>query len=250
MISNSNEAMGWYNAAYRMVLVLSFIPVTFLGAIYPIMSNYYVTSDKNLGFIFERSFKYLMALAIPIGVGTIVLGDQLILFIYGPEFAPSAIALKILVWSEVLIFLNSVFGNLFNSINRQAIVAKQTMLAAALNIIINIFIIPEYSNVGASAATVATQIFSFSFLLYFAFKEGYPLPKNMIIHLCKILFACLMMTLFIIQFNELPLLLLILLAAIAYLIIIFSTGVTDKTDIQMARQLMGGVKIYGIKKNN
>jgi len=94
MISNSNEAMGWYNAAYRMVLVLSFIPVTFLGAIYPIMSNYYVTSDKNLGFIFERSFKYLMALAIPIGVGTIILGDQLIFLIYGPEFAPSSMHLK------------------------------------------------------------------------------------------------------------------------------------------------------------
>lgn len=250
MISNSNEAMGWYNAAYRMVLVLSFIPVTFLGAIYPIMSNYYVTSDKNLGFIFERSFKYLMALAIPIGVGTIILGDQLIFLIYGPEFEASAIALKILVWSEVLIFLNSVFGNLFNSINRQAIVAKQTMLAAALNIIINIIVIPEYSYVGASAATVATQIFSFSFLLYFACKEGYPLPKNMIIHLSKILFACFVMTIFIKQFNELPLLLLIFLAAIAYLIIIFFTGVTDKTDIQMARQLMGGMKIHGIKKDN
>jgi O-antigen/teichoic acid export membrane protein len=250
MISNSNEAMGWYNAAYRMVLVLSFIPVTFLGAIYPIMSNYYVTSDKNLGFIFERSFKYLMALAIPIGVGTIILGDQLIFLVYGPEFAASAIALKILVWSEVLIFLNSVFGNLFNSINRQAIVAKQTMLAAALNIIINIIVIPEYSYVGASVATVATQIFSFTFLLYFAGKEGYPLPKNMIIHLSKILFACFVMTIFIKQFNELPILLLILLAAIAYLITIFFTGVTDKTDIQMARQLMSGIKIHGIKKDN
>lgn len=250
MISNSNEAMGWYNAAYRMVLVLSFVPMTFLGAIYPIMSNYYVTSDKNLGFIFERSFKYLMVLAIPIGVGTVVLGDQLIFFIYGQEFAPSAIALKILVWSEVLIFLNSVFSNLFNSINRQAIVAKQTMLAAALNIIINIIIIPEYSYVGASAATVATQIFSFSFLLYFASKEGYQLSKPMIMHLFKILFACFIMTVFIKQLIELPLLLLILLAAIAYLIIIFLTGVMDKTDIQMARQLMGGVKICSIKKNN
>jgi hypothetical protein len=50
------------------------------------------------------------------------------------------------------------------------------------------------------------------------------------------------------QFNELPLLLLISLSAIAYLIIIFLTGVVDKVDIQMARQLMGGVKMHGIKK--
>ncbi len=249
MISNPNDAMGWYNAAYRMVLVLAFIPVTFLGSIYPIMSNYYVTSDKYLGFIFERSFKYLMSLAVPIGVGTTILGDRLILLIYGPDFVPSTIALQILIWSEVLIFLNSVFGNLFNSINRQAIVAKQTLLAATLNVALNLFLIPQYSYIGASAATVATQLLGFFFLLYFASKEGYSLPKHMIIHLSKILFACFIMALFIKLFNDLPLLLLIFMAGIIYLIIIVLTGVTDKVDIQMARQLMGGIKIHGGRKD-
>lgn len=248
MISNPNEAMGWYNAAYRMVLVLAFIPVTFLGSMYPIMSNFYVTSDKYLGFIFERSFKYLMIIAIPIGVGTTILGNQLILLIYGPDFAPSAIALQILIWSEVLIFLNAVFGNLFNSINRQGIVAKQTILATALNIILNLVLIPKYSYVGASAATVATQAFAFCFLLYFASQEGYSFPRIMILHLSKVLFACIMMALFVQLFSDIPLLLLILIAAIVYLIIIVLTGVMDKIDIQMARQLISGVKAHGGRK--
>jgi O-antigen/teichoic acid export membrane protein len=242
MILNPNEAMGWYNAAYRMVLVLAFIPVIFLGSIYPIMSKYYVTSDKYLGFIFERSFKYLMILSIPIGVGTTILADRLILLIYGPDFAASTIALQILIWSEVIIFLNSVFGYLMNSINRQVIVAKQTMIASALNITLNLILIPELSYVGASSATVVTQFFSFFFLLYFASKEGYSLPKEMIIHLSKILFACFIMALFIMLFNGLPLLLLILMAAMVYLVTVFLTGVTDKVDIQMARQLIDGFR--------
>lgn len=248
MITNPNEAMGWYNAAYRMVLVLAFIPVTFLGSMYPIMSNFYVTSDKYLGFIFERSFKYLMIIAIPIGVGTTILGNQLILLIYGPDFTPSAIALQILIWSEVLIFLNAVFGNLFNSINRQGIVAKQTILATALNIILNLVLIPKFSYVGASAATVATQLFAFCFLLYFASQEGYSFPRIMILHLSKVLLACFIMALFIQLFSGLPLLLLIFIAAIVYLIMIILTGVTDKTDIQMARQLIGSVKAHDSRK--
>jgi O-antigen/teichoic acid export membrane protein len=125
------------------------------------------------------------------------------------------------------------------------IVAKQTMLASALNIILNLVLIPQFSYVGASSATVATQIFSFFFLLYFASKEGYALPRDMIIHLSKILFACFVMALFIKLFNGLPLLLLILMAAIIYFIIIILTGVTDKVDIQMARQLIGGIKAHG-----
>lgn len=245
MISNPNEVMGWYNAAYRMVLVLAFIPVTFLGSIYPIMSKYYVTSDKYLGFIFERSFKYLMTISIPIGVGTAVLGNQLIQLIYGQDYAPSAIALQILIWSEVFIFLNAVFGNLFNSINRQGIVAKQTILATALNIILNLFLIPKYSYVGASAATVATQAFAFIFLMYFASREGYSFPRIMITHLSKVLFACFIMTIFIRLPNGLPLLPLIIMAAIVYFTIIVLTGVIDGIDVQMARQLIGRAKADG-----
>lgn len=250
LISNPNEIMGWYNAAYRMVIILSFIPVTFLGSVYPIMSKFYVSSDKYLGFMYERSFKYLMTLAIPIGVGTTILGDDLISLIYRSDFAPSAIALQILIWSEVLIFISSPFGYLLNSINKQIIVAKQTMLAAALNIILNIYLIPQYSYVGASSATVATQLFSFFFLLHFASKEGYGLPRNMISSLFKILFACLIMALFIERFNQLPMPLLISISVIIYFTLIFLTGVVDRTDTQMARQLISGIRVLRIKKDN
>ncbi|MGB4086574.1 oligosaccharide flippase family protein [Methanothrix sp.] len=245
LILNPNEVMGWYNAAYRMVIILSFIPVTFLGSLYPIMSKLYVSSDKYLGFMYERSFKYLMILAIPIGVGTTVLGEDLISIVYGPDFAPSAIALRILIWSEVLIFINSSFGYLFNSINRQMIVAKQTMLAAGFNILLNLFLIPQYSYIGASSATVATQLLSFFFLLHFASKEGYGLPKDMAFSFIKISIACLIMTHFIEVLDGLSIPLLISISAAIYFILIFLFRVIDDVDIQMAKQLIGGLKAPG-----
>jgi len=250
LILNPNEVMGWYNAAYRMVIILSFIPVTFLGSLYPIMSKLYVSSDKYLGFMYERSFKYLMILAIPIGVGTTVLGEDLISIVYGPDFAPSAIALRILIWSEVLIFINSSFGYLFNSINRQMIVAKQTMLAAGFNIILNLFLIPQYSYIGASSATVATQLLSFFFLLHFASKEGYGLPKDMAFSFIKISIACLIMTHFIEVLDGLSIPLLISISAAIYFILIFLFRVIDDVDIQMAKQLIGGLKSPGGKGGN
>jgi len=70
----------------------------------------------------------------------------------------------------------------------------------------------------------------------------------MIIHLSKVLFACFIMVLFIKLFSGLPLLLLILIAAVVYLIIIIITGLADRIDIQMARQLISGVKAHGGRK--
>lgn len=244
MISNPNEIMGWYNAAYRLVLILAFIPTTFLGSLYPIMSSCYVTSEKNIRFMFERSFKYLMVVSIPLGVGTTVLADRIILLIYGADFFQSTIALQILVWSEVLIFLNFVFGNLLNSINRQIVVTKQTMLAATFNIALNLVLIPRYSYVGASAATVVTEFFAFFFLFYFVSKRGYRLPKSMIGSFLKILCASLIMYLFLEIFYWIYLLPLILLASVIYFVVVYLLGILDNEDLHLMRQLLNGIHAY------
>jgi O-antigen/teichoic acid export membrane protein len=244
LILNPNEIMGWYNAAYRLILILAFIPTTFLGSLYPIMSSYYVTSDKYISFIFERSFKYLMVLAIPLGVGTTILAERIILFVYGAEFAPSTIALQILVWSEVFIFLNVVFGNLLNSTNKQIVITKQTILAALLNIALNLVLIPRYSYVGASIATVSTELFAFFFLLYFVSRQGYKLPKSMIVSLFKVIIACLIMYLFLEIFYWVQLPLLIVLAAAIYLVVVYLLGILDKQDHHLMKQLLNRIHAH------
>jgi O-antigen/teichoic acid export membrane protein len=244
MILNPNEIMGWYNAAYRLVLILAFVPTIFLGSLYPIMSTYYDTSERYIIFMFERSFKYLMVVAIPIGVGTTVLADRIILLIYGADFSPSTIALQILVWSEVLIFLNVVFGNLLNSINQQIVVTKQTMLAAALNIVLNLVLIPKYSYVGASVATVSTELFAFCFLLFFVSKVGYSLPKYTIMSFFKALCASLIMYVFLEIFYWINLLPLILLASIIYFVVVYLLGILDKEDLYLMGQLLNGIHAH------
>jgi O-antigen/teichoic acid export membrane protein len=250
MILNPNEIMGWYNAAYRLVLIWAFIPTIFLGALYPIMSRYYVSSKKDINFMFEKSFKYLMVVAIPLGVGTTILADRIILLIYGADFSQSTIALQILVWSEVLIFLNFVFGNLLNSINRQIVVTKQTMLAAALNISLNLVLIPRYSYVGAGVATVSTELFAFFFLLYFVSKGGYRLPKSMLMSFFKILCASLIMYLFLEIFCWIYLLPLILLASVIYFVVVYLLGILDKEDLYLMRQLLKGFHAHKENKDD
>ena len=238
IILNPNEVMGWYNAAYRLVFVLSFIPTTFLMAIYPIMSKCFVSTDDSLRFMFERSFKYLLIIAIPIGVGITSLAGKIILFSYGPAYVPSAIALQILVWSEVLIFLNSAFGNLLNSINRQMVVAKQTMLASILNILLNLVLITEYSYIGASVATVITNSFAFIFLLVFVSRCGYQLSHKIVKDFSKVLVASFIMYIFIEYFKETNLILLIILSACIYFVTIYILKIMDEDDLQLFKKLI------------
>jgi O-antigen/teichoic acid export membrane protein len=244
LIANPNEIMGWYNAAYRLILVLSFIPSNFLAALYPVMSKCYVSSDNSVQFMFERSFKYLSAIAVPIGVGTTLLSDRIIYFVCGPGYSPSVIALQILVWSEVFIFLNITFGNLLNSTNQQMVVTKQTIGSAMLNIALNLILIPRYSYVGASIATVATELFAFIFLFWFTSKSEYRIHGSMRTYLPKIISASLMMSLFIELFRESNLFLLIVLAAGVYFSTIYFMRFLDGKDVLILKQLIGGLKAY------
>ncbi len=244
IISSPNEIMGWYNAAYRLVLVLSFIPSNFLAAIYPVMSKCYVSSDISVKFMFERSLKYLVALAIPIGVGTTLLSDRIIYFVCGPGYSPSIIALQILVWSEVFLFMNTAFGNLLNSINLQMVVTKQTIGSAVLNIMLNLVLIPRYSYVGASVATVASELFAFAFFFWFTSKSEYKIHGSMMTYLPKVLFASLIMAIFIQLLRDLNLFLLIFLAAGVYFSALYLMRILDDKDARILSQLIGGLKAY------
>ncbi|MBM4241941.1 MAG: hypothetical protein FJ150_09825 [Euryarchaeota archaeon] len=54
ILPNADELIGWYNAAYRLTIVLSFIPSVYFSSIFPIMSRFYKKSHKSLKFAFQR----------------------------------------------------------------------------------------------------------------------------------------------------------------------------------------------------
>ncbi len=60
LIHNSNSIIGWYSAAYRVVMPLSFIPAIFFSSVFPVMSSFYEKSENSLMFAFERSIKYMV----------------------------------------------------------------------------------------------------------------------------------------------------------------------------------------------
>jgi len=238
-LMKGDTVVGWYNAAYRMVLILLFIPHSFIAAIYPVMSKFYVTSRDSLTLSFEKSFRYLIILGIPIGIGTTLLAKRLILLIFGTEYMNSISALQILVWSSVLIFMTIPFGNLLNCLNKQAVVTKITGICVLVNVVSNLILIPKYSLIGASIATVLTEFASLMLCLIYGLKIGYPiLNKEVAIIVSKILIASIMMGFFVISFTHLALFVLLPLAGLLYFAGLYLIRVIDKKDIDLVRRIV------------
>ena len=133
-------AVGYYSASYNLMQVFIFLPAVYATAIFPVFSSFHVSSKKALKNSYEKSFKYLMILSLPIAVGTTVLANQVILLIYKSGFEPSILVLQILIWAIPFIFLNYILSTILTAMDRQNLLLKITFISMIFNILLNIII--------------------------------------------------------------------------------------------------------------
>ena len=234
-----NEAVGWYNAAYRLILILTFVPAAYFGAVFPSMSRFHVSSKEFLRFIHERSFKYLLMLGVPIGVGMTILANKIIVLIFGSGYYPSVIALQILIWSTVFSFIGGVFANLFQSINRQMVLAWVLGSAAVLKVVLNFILIPGHSYTGACIATLASSMVVLALSSIWISRIGYGISlKNTIAIIIRVLVASAIMCVFVFYLNNFYILALIPLAALLYVAVLYIIGGIDEEDVSLLRSVV------------
>jgi len=224
------EAVGWYNAAYRLIMVLVFIPMITSTAIFPAMARFYGTAKDSFRLIYDRYFKYMAIISVPLGVGTTLLASQIITLIFGVSYDNSAIALQILIWATVFIFLAAAFLRLFETSNRQMIVTKITAAGMVENVTLDLILIPRFSYVGTSIATVATELTILLLCVGVSSRIGYTLSKNNLAGLAKVSAASLLMGLLIVYLGSFTLLVVVP-AVMFYFTMLYLFRVVDKVDI-------------------
>ena len=147
--------VGWYQLAYKPFEALQFVPLAIQTVVYPVLGVYFVSDPARLRLAYQRFFKVLVLLGWPLTVGTFVLVHQIAGRLH--LFDQSEPSLRILAFAIVFLFANSAFYAMLNAINRQGLNAWATGLAAAINIALNLVLIPFYGYLAASAVTVITE---------------------------------------------------------------------------------------------
>ena len=183
----------------------------------------------------------MLVLSIPIGIGTTLLADKIILFVFGDEFTNSIIALQILIWTIVLTFVGAAFVKLLESTNRQRVITKISLICVVVNILLNLLLIPKFSYVGSSIATVFTELVLVGSIIFLTYRLGYGIPIPVIRdYLLRILSAAIIMSAFILYFRNIYLVILILAAGVVYFAVLFLVHGVDSEDLMLFRQAIQG----------
>jgi O-antigen/teichoic acid export membrane protein len=165
-----------------------------------------------------------------------LLALRFIALFYVDQYSASIIAFQILAFFIPLRFVSSITGTLLTSINRQSIRTVSVGLSALFNIVLNAAMIPFLSYIGASIATVLSELFLYFVFIYFITKHYKKLELHK--HFIKPLVAALMMGGFVFYFKDTNLLLLMLLAGIVYFVILVLLRTFTQEDKNIFKQVI------------
>lgn len=169
--------LGYYNAAFKFVNALNFIPSKFTLAIFPMLSRLSTSSTDAMRRAMVLSVKLLTWIAVPITVATVFIAEPLILIFAGAAYLPdSAIALQWLIFFLPFSFINSVVHYVLIALNEQRFLTRAFLIGLVFNIAANLLAIPALTYRGAALVTVLSE-FALLIPFYYALRKHMePLP--------------------------------------------------------------------------
>ena len=235
-LMKGDAVVGWYGVAYTLVEALMFIPGAFAGALFPVFSSLFRSSDDAIRITYEKSLNYLYVAALPIAVGVTILADKIILIAFRQEFSNSVMALQILIWALLFMFLNYGLGSVLGAIKRQQILMFNALACVIVNIVLNLLLIPSLSYIGASIATVITEFTLCALSFYFVSKYLYTLPVRK--YITKPLIAVFCMGAYVYLLKDITIFLIAPTAALIYFGLLYFIKGFDDQDITLFKTLI------------
>ena len=162
--------VGLYVAVYRIVLFLIGMRALGIASIFPALSRFAVESKEKLNELVYLSEKLLIMIAIPIGVGGVILAFKIVPLIFGPAYMKGVAAFQVLIWAFVIMGINFVFPQLQIAMNNQKKYMYISIVGVLTNIVLNFVLIPIMGIAGAAIATVLAEVITFIFFYWNAKK--------------------------------------------------------------------------------
>ena len=179
--------VGLYRAASQAAGLIAFTLTTVNTVIGPRLAWLYKTGDqRSLQRLVTMSSRLILVTSLPVALGFIFFGDPLLRLIFGREFGGGSTALAILSVGQVV---NASVGSvglmlIMTGHERDALLGLS--VAAVLNLLLDLLLIPALGMIGAAYATAVSVItwnVLLAFKLYsttglvsmaFSFRRGLP----------------------------------------------------------------------------
>lgn len=156
-MGKTDVEIGHYGAAYKVVDILTMVPVTFMGLMLPILTLAWTSKNKTLFTKrMQQTIDLFALIAIPFMFGAWALGVPLMTAIK-PDLVLAGQLLWVLVPAAVVVFFGSLFGHVVVALQAQRPMTWNYCVVAVLGVIGYLLLVPPFGAWGAAFVTLACE---------------------------------------------------------------------------------------------
>ena len=149
--------LGRYAAAYRFLDAVIALAASLGGPLFPRLSSVAISAPGEARRLLEAGWRPLLALGLPLTVGTVAVAGDLVALLFGPEFAGAAPLLRLLILGTLPLFWVNVANHALVAGDRVWALVGVYAFSALVNVGGNVLLVPRWGAAGSAVATVACE---------------------------------------------------------------------------------------------
>ncbi|QMU60301.1 MAG: oligosaccharide flippase family protein [Gammaproteobacteria bacterium] len=167
-----NFEVGYYAIATKLSQIWYFIPMVIGMSVFPTLISKRNSSVKLFKLKLQKIYSFLTLSAVIISTPFILFSDQIVITLFGDQYMSSGKMLAIHIMSLIFIFHISMRARVFLLEGLVKFIAIDYGMLVAINIILNLLLIPSYGGIGAAIASLLSWFVSAIFSPLFNSKAS------------------------------------------------------------------------------
>jgi O-antigen/teichoic acid export membrane protein len=152
--------VGLYNVAVPIAFLLGFAPDLFMRLFFPIITKNYAKKDfKLIRNLSQQVGKWILMLNLPLFLLIIVFPGAIINTLFGAEFLPAAMSLRLLGIGMFSYSITLVAMSLISMMGKSKVVLYNFIFATVCNSVLNLYLVSRFGLNGAALAATISYIF-------------------------------------------------------------------------------------------
>jgi O-antigen/teichoic acid export membrane protein len=150
--------VGLYGAAFKLVEVCWVLPRLVPDSIFPLSSRHYDTDRGKVAGLLGQALRFAILTALPICGFVSAFGGRIMALVFSESFRVAGPVIQVLIWSLFFFSVRGLLLQLMQAANRERLVVILYAGALALNVALNLVLIPRYTVVGVAWSRVVTEV--------------------------------------------------------------------------------------------
>lgn len=150
----NSESVGIYSVATRLSELWGFVPAAIVSSVTPSILEAKKVSETAYYDKIQKLFYTMTTLAYSIAISTAFLSSYIVVLLFGSKYKAAGGVLAIHIWGQIFSFLGIAKAIWIVAEEYTVAALVITFIGAAINIVLNFWLIPLYVETGSAIATV------------------------------------------------------------------------------------------------